>query len=45
MEKKFNKVLSEYELTNNLLGEQKGKNQTLISTIKKLETKIDEMKS
>lgn len=45
MEKKFNKVLNEYELTTNLLNEQKGKNQTLITTLKKLEIKIDEMKN
>ena len=44
MEKKFNKVLNEYELTNSLLTEQKQKNQTLVVTLKKLETKLDEIK-
>lgn len=45
IEKKFNKVINEYELTNNLLTEQKSKNQTLITTLKKLELKIDEYKN
>lgn len=45
MQKKFNKVLNEYELTTNLLNEQKGKNQTLITTLKKMQIKIDEIKN
>ena len=45
IEKKFNKVINEYELTNNLLTEQKSKNQALITTLKKLELKIDEYKN
>lgn len=45
MENKFTKVLNEYELTNSLLNEQKQKNQTLVATLKKLETKLDELRS
>ncbi len=45
IERKFNKVLNQYELTNNILNEQKTKNQTLITTLKKLQIKIDEIKN
>ena len=45
MEKKFNKILNEYELTTSLLTEQKQKNQTLVTTLKKIESKLDELKN
>ena len=45
MERKFKKVIQDFELTNSLLTEEKQKNATLTSTINKIEAKLDDLKN
>lgn len=45
MERKFKKVISDFELTNSLLTEEKQKNATMGSTVRKMESKLDELKT
>lgn len=45
MERKFKKVISDFDLTNSLLTQEKQKNATMGSTVRKIEGKLDELKN